>query len=244
MSDMTEQARPAAAHETSAAAPPAPTYLDFIFYKVENEFRRRPEEERQRAALEFRDLLAHWGKSHDLRSYTCVGLRPECDFLLWLNSKEFEPQTRLATAILGTRLGGYLKNTHTFLGMTKHTPYFKRERPQNFELGASSLKYLFVYPFTKTHAWYQLPFEERQKMMGEHRTVATQFSKVLTNTVYNFGFGDYDFLLAFETDDPKEWNDCVQKLREVKARVYTQVDVPIIPCMNVTYHELIESLAL
>jgi len=242
---MAEEKSKTAPHEKPTEALPAPTtFLNFMFYKVENEFRRLPAAERKAAAKEFRDVLATWGKKNDLRSYSCIGMRAECDFVLWLNSKEFDTGSALATQLLKTKLGPYLKSAYTFLGMTKHTPYFKRERPQNFELGASALKYLFVYPFTKTHSWYQLPFEERQKLMGEHRTVAMTFEKVLTNTVYNFGFGDYDFLLAFETDEPKEWNDCVQKLREVKARTYTQVDVPIIPCINKTYDQLIESLAL
>lgn len=241
---MEEKSKTAPRHEKTGEAPVTPTYLSFMFYKIENEFRRLPADQRKAAAKEFRTLLAGWGKKYDLRSYSCIGMRAECDFVLWLNSKEFDTGSDLATQILKTSIGPYVKSAYTFLGMTKHTPYFKRERPQNFELGASSLKYLFVYPFTKTHSWYQLPFEERQKLMGEHRTVAMTFEKVLTNTVYNFGFGDYDFLLAFETNEPKDWNDCVQKLREVKARVYTQVDVPIIPCINKTYDELVESLAL
>ncbi len=127
--------------------------------------------------------------------------------------------------------------------MTKSTPY-SRAHEQHFEIAPQTAKWLFLYPFTKTHEWYQMPFEQRREMMVQHNEIGHQFPGVLINTCYSFGLGDSDFLLAFEADDPKEFSDLVQKLRESKARPYTANDVPLLPCRKVTPQELVEALAL
>ena len=54
------------------------------------------------------------------------------------------------------RIGAYLVEEYVFLGMTKPSPHFASHQ-QHFERGPSTERYCFMYPFTKTHAWYQLP---------------------------------------------------------------------------------------
>lgn len=50
---------------------------------------------------------------------------------------------------------------------------------------------------------------------------------VLSNTVDSFALGDYDFILANESDDPAELKDMMLALRAVESRKYTKLDVPI-----------------
>lgn len=50
---------------------------------------------------------------------------------------------------------------------------------------------------------------------------------VLSNTVDSFALGDYEFILANESDDPEELKDMMLSLRAVESRKYTQLDVPI-----------------
>lgn len=50
---------------------------------------------------------------------------------------------------------------------------------------------------------------------------------VLANTVDAFGFGDYEFILANESDDPAELCRMMEALRATEVRRYTKLDTPI-----------------
>ena len=50
---------------------------------------------------------------------------------------------------------------------------------------------------------------------------------VLSNTVDSFALGDYEFILANESDDPDELKDMMLALRAVEVRQYTRLDTPI-----------------
>lgn len=50
---------------------------------------------------------------------------------------------------------------------------------------------------------------------------------ILTNTVDAFGLGDYEFVVAFESNDPAELCRMIEELRTVEVRRYTKVDTPI-----------------
>ena len=52
---------------------------------------------------------------------------------------------------------------------------------------------------------------------------------VLANTVDSFGLGDYEFILANESDDPTELCRMMESLRKVEVRRYTKLDTPIDP---------------
>lgn len=58
-------------------------------------------------------------------------------------------------------------------------------------------------------------------------TASATGGAILTNTVDAFGLGDYEFVVAFESDDPAELCRMVEELRTVEVRRYTKVDTPI-----------------
>jgi chlorite dismutase len=51
-------------------------------------------------------------------------------------------------------------------------------------------RYLFLYPFVKTRAWYKLPLAERQEMMSEHMRIGREYPDIRINTAYSFGLDD------------------------------------------------------
>lgn len=50
---------------------------------------------------------------------------------------------------------------------------------------------------------------------------------VLANTVDAFGLGDFEFILANESDDPSELVRMMESLRATEVRRYTKLDTPI-----------------
>ncbi|WIG57293.1 MAG: Coproheme decarboxylase HemQ (no EC) [Ktedonobacterales bacterium] len=65
---------------------------------------------------------------------------------------------------------------------------------------------------------------------------------VLSNTVDAFGLGDYEFILANESDDPSELCRMMESLRKVEVRRYTQLDTPIFLARLRTPAEAIDAL--
>jgi chlorite dismutase len=53
---------------------------------------------------------------------------------------------------------------------------------------------------------------------------------------------DQEFVVAFETDNPADFLDLVQELRETKASSYTLRDTPMFTCRQRTLAECLEAL--
>ena len=105
-------------------------------------------------------------------------------------------------------------------------------------------RYLFVYPFVKTREWYALPMDRRQEMMSEHIRIGHKYPRVRLNTTYSFGLDDQEFVLAFESDYPRDFLDLVMELRESEASRYTLRDTPIFTCIKAPGGALLASLGL
>ena len=58
-------------------------------------------------------------------------------------------------------------------------------------------------------------------------TATEEGGGVLSNTVDSFALGDFEFILANESDDPAELKDMMLALRAVESRKYTALDTPI-----------------
>src|SRR5581483_8721229 len=76
---------------TSQAGRPATTgapaiqrqFVNFAFYKLDPAFRRLSESDKQQARAEFVSILTMSTPGLINLTYSTVGLRPDCDFLLW-----------------------------------------------------------------------------------------------------------------------------------------------------------------
>lgn len=226
-------AQPASSPATQIEQRRSEHYLSFFFYKTTPELTKLVLKDRQHLAWQFKDFIAfnRARNKYDIRLFSCKGYRANMDCLIWLIADSFQAANNFYTGF-ERKFFHYFNVVKIFHGRTRPSDYFKQERLQQFQLGPCKCKYLFVYPFAKTAAWYQEPKEKRIEMMKEHRTVATKFERVYTNTVYSYGLGDDEFLLAFETDYPGDFAELLIALREIKVRPYTLYDTPIIPCIN------------
>ncbi len=212
-------------------------FVKYTFYKLSPQWRRLPDEDRERSKAQFATVLAEFSDRMAISSYSLVGTRGDVDFMLWKVSPELEAVNELCAQLNRTELGGYLDTPYSYLAMTRRSPYVDDHRHEGQEGTSASMRmvgrrYLFIYPFCKTHEWYQLPKEERQQLMEEHFRIGHKYPQVKISTAYSFGLDDQEFVLGFETDDPSGFLDLVMDLRESKARPYTLLDTPIFSCLN------------
>jgi chlorite dismutase len=103
-------------------------------------------------------------------------------------------------------------------------------------------KFLFVYPFVKSKAWYRLTKHARQGMMDEHIEIGHKYPTVRLNTTYCFGLDDQEFVVAFESDKPEHFVDLVMELRHSEATSYTVRDTPTFTCIHRELTEVLDLL--
>ncbi|MBN2470138.1 MAG: chlorite dismutase family protein [Anaerolineae bacterium] len=221
-------------------------YVRFAFYKIDPTWRRLPPEKQADQKRELNATIQQFGRRMLLRPYSLMGTRADAELLLWQIAESLEPFQALATAIMSTRMGAYLNLTASYLSQTKRSIYEIRDNPEEdaerLVIQPSEARYLFVYPFIKTRPWYKLSLASRQGMMDEHIEVGRRYPAVKLNTTYSFGLDDQEFVVAFETDEPADFLDLVQDLRETEASLYTLRDVPLYSCINMGLDEALDAL--
>ena len=224
-------------------------YVRFAFYKVDPLWRRLPPEEQAEHKRELVEVIQSFNRRMLLRPYSLIGTRADAELLLWQISKDPQPFRELASAIAQTRMGSYLNIVYSFFSQTKRSLYEIRtpdaddeEEEERLIIDPTEAKYLFVYPFIKTREWYQLSQFTRQGMMDEHIAVGRKYPSVRLNTTYSFGIDDYEFIVAFETDEPSDFLDLVQELRESTVSMYTLQDTPLFTCINMRLDEALDAL--
>ncbi|TCS83130.1 chlorite dismutase family protein [Tepidibacillus fermentans] len=231
-------------------SPNRPTqYINFIFFKVDPAFRRLSKDEQKRRKDEFQQVVKEYMNHSDLMLlyYSLVGIRADVDFMLWRITNRLELFQEMTTKLLHTGLGQYLTVTYSYLSISKRSMYVDKIEPEHQNSRAfiipGKYKYLFVYPFVKTRDWYHLTFATRQGMMDEHIQIGNKYPSVKLNTTYSFGIDDQEFVVAFETDEPKDFLDLVQELRETEASRYTLRDTPMYTCIRKNdIDELLETI--
>jgi len=208
-------------------------YVNFPFYKVDPAWRRLSETERQRGKSEFRDVVEHFQKDIIILSYSLIGMRPDTDFFLWRVSYELEKLENMTAQLMNTGLGKYLSTPFSYLSMTRRSIYVDEHVKEDPTGEGSRLyiqpglsKYAFVYPFIKSRAWYSLNERARHDAMAEHIRTGHKYTSVKINTTYSYGLDDQEFVLAFESDEPKDFLDLMMDLRETRASSYTIKDTP------------------
>lgn len=220
-------------------------FVKFTFLKVDPEWRGLPPEERKTGKLEVDETVRAFAERMLIRSYSLAGTRGDADLALWQICDRLEEIQELTTALFSTAMGPYLSVPHSYLAMTRRSMYVSPEeasRAERLIIQPSNAKYLFVYPFVKTRAWYMLSKDERQKMMDEHIAIGRKYPSVKLNTTYSYGLDDQEFVVAFETDEPSDFLDLVMELREAETSVYTLRDTPIFTCLAMSVREALDTL--
>lgn len=222
-------------------------FVKYTFYKVSSDWKRLPDNDRERSKSEFANVIAEFSDRISMSSYSLVATRGDVDLMLWKVSPTLEAIDELMGQLNRTYLGKYLEIPHSYLAMTRRSPYVDDHKHEGQEGSASSMRiigrrYLFIYPFLKTHEWYQVPKEDRQRMMNEHFQIGHRYPEVKISTAYSFGLDDQEFVLGFETDDAGAFLDLVMELRESEARPYTLRDTPIFSCINKPLADCLDDL--
>jgi chlorite dismutase len=216
-------------------------FVKFTFLKVDPAWRRLPAEERAQGKQELAAALNDFGADHFLRTYSLVGTRGDCDLMVRAVSPSLDAIHELHVLLNQSGLMRWADIAYSFLAMTKESVYSPEPTPLEPRPGADS-KYLIVYPMWKKREWYQLPPEERMRIMRGHIEVGKRHSTIDINTAYSYGLDDQEFVVSFEADEPGEFLDLVQELRGTESSSFTLQDTPIFSCVSMSVNKALDAL--
>ena len=222
-------------------------YVNFGFYQVDPAWRRLPAEDRMRGKNQFIEVVKSYEQDVMTIAYSMIGVRGDCDFMLWRIGFDLLKFQEMMAKLLATDLGKYLVTPYSYLSMTKRSVYVDKhthpgQEGTRLKLIPGQFRFVFVYPFVKSKAWYRLTKHARQGMMDEHIEIGHRYPTVRLNTTYSFGLDDQEFVLAFESDKPEHFVDLVMELRHSEATSYTVRDTPTFTCIHRELDEVLDLL--
>ena len=214
-------------------------FVKYTFLKVDPAWRRLSDEQRAEDKREFLAACEDFAAERLLRAFSTVGTRGDTDLMLLSQATNLERIHEFHVVLAQSGLMKWCAQPYSYLAMTKPSEYSDESR---LEVRPAHGRYLFVYPFIKTRAWYTLPADERWRIMQEHIRVGKEYPDIDLNTSYSFGLDDQEFVVAFETDEPARFLDLVQRLRTTESSTYTKQDTPTCTCVATSVERALAAL--
>jgi chlorite dismutase len=214
-------------------------FVKYTFLKVDPAWRRLNSELRAEHKREFTAACEDFADGHLLRAFSLVGTRGDTDLMLLSQAQNLDRIHEFHVVLQQSGLMKWCETPYSFLAMTKESEYSDESR---LEVRPAHGKYLFVYPFVKTRDWYLLDAKERWRIMQEHIKVGREFPSIDLNTSYSFGLDDQEFVVAFESDDPGDFLDLVQRLRTTESSAFTKRDTPTFTCISCSLERALGAL--
>ena len=88
----------------------------------------------------------------------------------------------------------------------------------------------------------KLPADERDAMIEENFMVGMRFPNIKIHMTHTFGFSEQDYLITFETDEPRDFLVLAEELRETSAARFTVRGMPVYTCRQRSLIECLDAL--
>src|SRR5215210_5657395 len=104
-------------------------YINYLFFKLDPEWRRLPDEERERGTEEFLRAVEEHSGEMLLRSFSLMGLRSDADLMLWRIGYDLYAFEAMTAALLKSGLGKYLHVTYSYFALSRRSIYVGEHTP-------------------------------------------------------------------------------------------------------------------
>ncbi len=221
-------------------------FVNFIFLRANPEWRRLDAKGKTNLKREFADVFDGYGNEFLLFSYSLVGFDSKADLMFWRIGESLDMLQEMTAKLFRTGLGSYLETTDNYLSVTKKMMFVPPVKDTNvedrFHTIAGEKKYLFVYPCAKSRDWYEKTGEEPETLIEENFMVGKKFSSIKIHMTHAFGFSEQEFMVLFETDEPKDFLALAEELSHTQASKFTLRGTPIYTCRQRDLAECLDAL--
>ncbi|MDP1877487.1 MAG: chlorite dismutase family protein [Actinomycetota bacterium] len=174
--------------------------------------------------------------------YDVSALRGDADLMVWMHAPAAELVQQGLRRLRRSAVGPSMEQTWSAMGLHRPAEFNKGHVPA-FMAGKGALEWATVYPFVRSYEWYLLPDDERRAMLVEHGTMGRGYGGILSNTVAAFALGDYEWILALESDELHEIVDMMRHLRSSQARRHVREETPFYTGRRIDAASVVELLA-
>ncbi len=209
-------------------------FVNFMFFRVNPEWRKLNLETKKVFKSEFIKVFGEFESELLLFAYSLVGFDSKADLMFWRIGDSLDAIQDMTARMYRTNLGSYMETTDNYLSITDKINFIRAGAHINsedrFHTVAGEKKYHFLYPCAKHSDWYSKTDEERDALIKENFMVGMKFENIKIHMTNAFGFSEQEYLISFETDEPKEFLAFAEELRQTPASKLTIRGMPIYTC--------------
>jgi chlorite dismutase len=217
-------------------------FVNFMFLRISPEWRKLNGETKRIFKSEFHDVFETFREEFLLFSYSLVGFDSKADLMFWRVGRSLDLVQDMTAKLYRTSVGSYIETADNYLSITKRMMFVDFPSDDRFRVPAGTSKYHFVYPCAKNKDWYKMPVEERDTMIEESFMVGKRFPNIKIHLTHAFGFTDNEYLISFETDEPRDFLMLAEELRQSPAAKFTMRGMPVYTCRRRTLMECLDAL--
>lgn len=220
-------------------------FISFMFLRVDAGWRRLDADAKRVFKDEFESVFEEYGENLLIYSYSLVGFDSKADLMFWRVGSALDTIQEMTAKLFRTNLGSHLETTDNYLSFTKKRmfiPSNENNAEDRFHVIAGAKKYHFVYPCAKSGDWYAKTNEERDAMIEENFMVGKKFDNIRIHMTHAFGFSEHEYIVSFETDEPKDFLALAEELKQTPASKFNLRGMPIYTCRQRTLTECLDAL--
>jgi chlorite dismutase len=228
--------------EARRAAPEDKQYVNFVFFRVNPDWRKLGPDTKRVAKQEFRSVYESYRDRFLLFSYSLIGFDSKADLMFWRIGTSMDAIQDMTASLFRTLLGSYFETADNYLSVTKERVFTIGKIEDRTFVNAGEKKYHFVYPCMKEKGWFDKSVAERDALIEENFMIGRRFENIKIHLTHAFGFSDQEYIISFETDEPRDFLDMADELRQTPASKFTLRGMPIYTCRQRPLMECLDAL--
>lgn len=205
-------------------------FVNFTFLRVSPEWRKLEDEKKREFKTEFQNVFECFRRDFLLFTYSLVGFDSKADLMFWRIGDSLDLIQEMTAKMYRTRLGSFFETVDSYLSVTKGMMFVAGGTEDRQHVAAGDKKYHFLYPCAKHKDWYEKSDEERDALIEENFMVGRRFQNIRIHLTHAFGFSEQEYIISFETDEPKDFLALAEELRQTPASKFTLRGMPIYTC--------------
>ena len=217
-------------------------FVNFMFFRVHPDWRKLDAVTKSVFKSEFQSVYDEYNSDFLLFSYSLIGFDSKADLMFWRIGNSLDLIQEMTARLYRTNFGSYLETADTYLSMTKKMMFVSESSEDRFHVNAGQKKYHFLYPCAKHSDWFEKSAEERDALIEENFMVGKKFKNIKIHLTHAFGFSEQEYILSFETDEPKDFLALAEELRQTPVSKLTLRGMPVYTCRQRTLMECLDAI--
>ena len=228
--------------EARRTSPIEKQFVNYVFFRVNPEWRKLGAETKAAAKAEFQSVYDRYRSHFLLFTYSLVGFDSKADLMFWRIGTSMDLIQEMTAMMFRTKLGSYFESADNYLAVTKTRMFTTGQIEDRLHVNAGEKTYQFIYPCTKDKGWYEKPVAERDALIEENFMIGRRFENIKIHLTHAFGFSDQEYIISFETNEPRDFLELAEELRQTPASKFTLRGMPIYTCRQRPLMECLDAL--